>query len=174
MTKKLELFFYGNTFIPLADACYGCHHFNFVCGGSVTTDVCPTGEVENMEHSTIAFHFLLDERVNHNNFLLARANGENLEDAEHLEHIRDLENKIAANGWIAEKKDYVEALQKAVANYHLAVAMDETTISELQETYFEGLPLLEQTADDQQWEDETDSPFSYRNPNEVDDDDLPF
>lgn len=180
MTEKLNIFFYGNDFIPLADECYGCHHFNFVCGGSVTTDVCPTGDVENMSHSVMAYNFLADERVNHNNFLLARANGEDLKDEHHLRHIRDLEIRVAANAWIPRKKDYVEALQKTIADYQVAVTTEESIVSELKETHFIELHIQNCRAEEQKQEKTHSSEgfFIRQNPSdrpmELDEDDLPF
>ena len=95
--KELEILFYGNTYIPTSEHCWGCEHFNYLCEGSVYRGECPTGQVEEINDSEIALQILEDEQVNHNRFALARVMGLDLEEKEHTEHIEELKTKVANN-----------------------------------------------------------------------------
>ena len=173
---KLSLEFYGNTFIPLSSSCYGCHHFNYECQGSVYRGECPTGQVEDMRDSLIANHILQDERVQNNRFLLARIVGFELEE----EHIAILQQKIDNSN----KPQFIEALQESIRQFHLAQETDESIIDKIWDDYknkavevvsAQEEPIIPASSPIKQEKPIVYSdPFAGGSPMNFDDEDLPF
>lgn len=173
---KLELLFYGNTFIPLSSSCYGCHNFNYECQGSVYRGECPTGQVEDITDSLVAYNILDDERVQNNRFLLARIIGFEIEE----DHIAMLQQKIDNSN----KPTFIEALQEAIRHFRIAQETDEYVIDKIWDDYKNKaveLPSLQQeqvpheaTPTKQEKPIVYSDPFANGTPMNFDDDDLPF
>lgn len=133
--KELDLLFYGNTRIPLSADCSGCHHFNYICEGSVYRGECPAGLVEDIKDSLIAFDILEEEILQGNHYKLMRINGFNLEEEDFVEHIQKIKDKVEMNKNNPHKKEYVRALTKSLEDYYAAKDLEEDILKNLKEKF---------------------------------------
>lgn len=101
---------YGNHFFLLSDSCYGCYHFNYVCGGPECGS-CPAGEFAFDKYQAYA-EYVLYEHLEGKNYLLGRLFGINLE--KHLDKLRQSLSRQTEERHILAYKEMIGDVEKAL------------------------------------------------------------
>ena len=106
--------FYGKTFNPMSDECYGCYHYGTICEGSVYEKECRAGIVEDIKPSFVANLIM---RHSKNRFILARCFGY---DISQLVNVKDLTTEELQN----EFQQAVSTPEEVISNYKEMFSLD--------------------------------------------------
>lgn len=122
---KDKLCIYGDYYSVLSNECYGCHHFNYICGGP-EKGFCPAGTFEYDKYQAYA-EYILSEKLDYNEYIFARLIGET---ADNLSaHLDKIKNKLSNT----KDKERICAYSRMIVDLEKALEMSEADIERLKE-----------------------------------------